>query len=217
MRAYIIGVGPGDPELITVKGLKLIQNCDVLVGWRSVVERFKGFFKEGSKVVELTYRNEVEKLNEAFSSGKDVCVLDHGDPSVSDYQFVEKVKAVANSHGYTVEVVPGVSSVNALMARLGLDLAKVVYLTMHVRASEEELFNELRRLLECKGERSIVLFPPPDGRGVERVAKFLLRELGDAEVWVAERLTYSDEKLVRFKLSELEGYRNSDLVAMVIP
>ena len=217
MRAYIIGVGPGDPELLTVKGLRLIQSCEVIVGWRSVLERFAGFFEENARVIELTYKDEVRKLEEAFSSGKEVCVLNHGDPSVSDFQFVEKVKGIAESKGYSVEVIPGVSSVNALMARLGLDLSNVIYMTMHVRANEGELLKELDRLMECKGGRSLLLFPPPDQQGVERVAKHLLDTFGDMQVWVAERLTYPDEKVVKVRLSELNGYRNSDLVAMVIP
>ena len=215
MKAYIIGVGPGDPGLLTVRGLERIKECDVVTGWKSVLERFSSLL-EGKKVVELNYREELARLREAFSSGGKVCVLDHGDPSVSDFQFVEKVKKVASELGYEVEVIPGVSSVNAVMGRLGLDLANVIYYTMHVRGDEGELFKGLEEILKCRGYRKLILFPPPDSKGVSRVAKFLLERLGDVEAVVLERVTFPDEKVIRTKLSDLLDYENPDLVVMVV-
>ncbi|WP_081097503.1 SAM-dependent methyltransferase [Sulfolobus acidocaldarius] len=37
---YIVGVGAGDPELITLKALKIIEKCKIVAGWQSVVSRF---------------------------------------------------------------------------------------------------------------------------------------------------------------------------------
>ncbi|EHP69265.1 MAG: precorrin-6y C5,15-methyltransferase (decarboxylating) subunit CbiE [Metallosphaera yellowstonensis] len=213
-KVYVVGVGPGDPEMLTIKGARIISTAEVVVGWSSVVERFRDIVGREAKIRILTYRNQLQELDRALHEGSKIAVLDHGDPSVSDFQFLERIREVSTSHGCEVEVVPGVSSINYVLARANLDLSSAIFVTMHVRADESELFKELVHVLRC-GRRLVVL-PPPDERGVSRVASVLLEHVGDREVIIMERLSYPDEKVVRGKLSSFLNYVNTDLVAMVI-
>jgi len=66
---YIVNVGPGDPQLITVKGLETIKKCQVVAGWGSVIDRFS-FLLEGKKVIRMSYKEESKQLEEIFNYAK---------------------------------------------------------------------------------------------------------------------------------------------------
>lgn len=51
----IIGVGPGDPDLISVKGKRAIEECQVIVGWGSVIDRFNDIIGR-KEVIKLSYK-----------------------------------------------------------------------------------------------------------------------------------------------------------------
>ncbi len=195
----LIGVGPGDPELITVKGRMSIETCQVIVGWASVIERFSDL-TQGKEIITLTYRKEHEGLSIASrreEEGKEVCILDHGDPGVSDWQFVEKVK----SYFKKVEVIPGVSVVNAALDQLGEDLGKNCFVTLHVRGDIKPFMDDI---LSClKMGRGVLVNPEPYDDGPQRVAKFLKDKGIEGKVIVMERLTYSDSSMHEFSVSEL--------------
>ncbi|MGC9131342.1 MAG: SAM-dependent methyltransferase [Pyrobaculum sp.] len=90
---YVVGVGPGDPEYITLKALRTLERCAVVAGWRSVVERLP---LDGKEVVYLTYQNqeaELRRLAEA-SLGRDVCIAVHGDPAVSDWELMRRIRSL---------------------------------------------------------------------------------------------------------------------------
>ncbi|GAB6943307.1 cobalt-precorrin-7 (C(5))-methyltransferase [Vulcanisaeta sp. JCM 14467] len=218
MVIYVVGVGPGDPEYLTLRGYRVIRECGVVAGWRSVVERFMPLLV-GKRVVVLSYGDEEEKLAELAEVGRsvDVAVLVHGDPSVSDWQFIEKIRRVARDRGVGVEVVPGVSSLNVLLARLGLDMAFVGFVTLHVRGDLSRMLSDLLAILRMG--RVAVVIPEPRGDGPQRVARFLRENGLECSVVVFERLTYGDERVRYYEdLDSLisEDREFGDLVIMAV-
>ncbi|GGT97138.1 cobalt-precorrin-7 (C(5))-methyltransferase [Sulfodiicoccus acidiphilus] len=216
-RIYIVGVGPGDPSYLTLKGLEIIEGAKVVSGWESVLSRFTKYF-HSKEIVPLRYENEVEEIKRLTGLSKhfDVAILDHGDPSVSDFQFIRKIRAAANEVGTEVQVVSGVSSLLTSLALVQEDMANVVFVTLHVRGDESELLSQLDSAW-CLG-RSLMVIPPPRRDGVRSVARRLV-ELGHkGDVYVLEKVTYPDQRIVKTTAEALiqTGESFSDLVIMFV-
>lgn len=218
MVIYIVGVGPGDPEYLTLKGYKVIKESNIVAGWKSVIERFSPIL-QNKKIVILNYKDERQQLLELVEIAKNesVAILDHGDPSVSDWQFIEKIRNMAADKGVKVKIISGVSSLNVLLAKLGLDMAFIGFLTLHVRGDISKMLNEILEILRIG--RVAVVIPEPYKDGPQRIAKFLYENNLNCRIIVFEKLSYEDEKSREYdNLVSLinDNYEFSDLVIMVI-
>jgi len=138
---YGIGVGPGDPELITVKALKALQNAPVICVPQASNRResyalsiVKEYVKPEQEILRApfptddadgaaqTWRNASELVVEKLREGQDVAFLTEGDPMLfSTFSYVlEGVQEICPEA--RVEIIPGVSSVMAAAASSGTPL-----------------------------------------------------------------------------------------------
>lgn len=125
-KLYGIGVGPGDKELITLKAVKIIESCDVVVAPSSMangksiaLEIAEGYIKEGTEIIIRHFpmggEDQEEKIYEAFKAieeklqeDKKVAFLTIGDPFVySTYIYLLKH---IEEKGYETETIPGITS-----------------------------------------------------------------------------------------------------------
>ncbi|MBN2321465.1 MAG: tetrapyrrole methylase [Acidobacteria bacterium] len=136
---YLVGLGPGDPDLATVRALKLIQSADLIYAFGGdILERFADYLKDkevrelpqevflrynvrrsgpgdsGPKKERQTFLNSVRR---DVKSGKQVVFIDNGDPLISG-PWVWMLKEFED---IGIEVVPGISSFNAGLAAIGRD------------------------------------------------------------------------------------------------
>lgn len=145
---YCIGVGPGDPELITVKALKRIQACPVLAApqGRAGVGTAKDILLQavaamadvdlqGKDILNIDFpmtRDEAalakahadgaSALEEKLAAGLDVALITLGCPTI--YASSLYVQRIVEKHGYKTEIIPGVPSFCAAAARLGRPLCE---------------------------------------------------------------------------------------------
>ena len=122
-KIWFVGAGPGDPGLITVKGMTLLQDADVLIYAGSLVNpelvsKSKAAIKLDSWGMELN--DIVGTMSIHAQAGKKVVRLHSGDPSLYG-AIIEQIDEL-NKQGIEVEVVPGVSSLFAASAALGTQL-----------------------------------------------------------------------------------------------
>lgn len=142
-RLYGIGVGPGDPELLTIKALRLIRSCDVIaVPGESAKESIaykivKGAYEEIDQKellalpMPMTKDHDMLKKNHDHAAsiiqnlldqGKDVAFLTLGDPTVySTYLYVHQR---VQKTGYETEIINGIPSFCAVAARLNMGLVE---------------------------------------------------------------------------------------------
>ncbi len=188
-----IGVGPGDPELLTLRARRLLEEAEWVAGFATVLRVVEGI--GGGRRVPLTYRDQDEKLAEVSArhrEGRRCAVCFMGDPSFSGRQLLERVERAC---GEAVEVVPGVSSVQVAAARAGLGFEEVVFVTFHKRGEIEGDREFLARAL-LLGRGALVLPRPPDympgdiardlvGRGVDPERKAAVYESlsGNERTW----------------------------------
>src|SRR5262245_55138191 len=126
---YIVGAGPGDPELITVKGLRALSNSDVVLHDRLIPLDLLKEVRAGAVVIDVGKRagfeHEQQNAIHAFMvdfarQGKTVCRLKGGDPFVFG-RGGEEVQALSEA-GIPFEVIPGVSSAFAAPGAAGIPL-----------------------------------------------------------------------------------------------
>ena len=119
---YFVGAGPGDPELITVKGARLLQEADYVLYTGSLVP--KELFSDLSGTVEdskgLDIQQIVGKLVSHVKQNKKVVRVHTGDPAV--YGAVQEQRARLLAEGIDSEVVPGVTSALAAAAAVNAEL-----------------------------------------------------------------------------------------------
>ncbi|RAW00065.1 uroporphyrinogen-III C-methyltransferase [Pseudochryseolinea flava] len=128
---YIVGAGPGDPELMTLKGMKAITRADVILYDALVDERLLQESKPGCRLVYVGKRKgkkefpqeEINRLLVFYASRFEKVVrLKGGDPYVfgrghEELEYVQR-------HGIHVEVIPGISSSLAAAGAAGIPLTK---------------------------------------------------------------------------------------------
>jgi uroporphyrin-III C-methyltransferase len=128
-KLYIVGAGPGDPELLTVKAARVIGECDVVLYDRLVSREVLSHARHDAQLIyvgkhpgdqEHTQPRIFELIRQHALDGKTVARLKGGDPFVFGRGAEEWAAAAA--HGIEVEVIPGVSSAVATPALAGIPL-----------------------------------------------------------------------------------------------
>lgn len=142
-KLYGIGVGPGDPELLTLKAVRLIQECDVVAvpgkrkeettAYQIVVQVVPKISEKECLEVDMPMTKDKEKLKQshqaafaklryALEQGKQVAFLTLGDPCIySTYIYMHKMAVQA---GFDTEIVSGIPSFCAVSARLNQGLVE---------------------------------------------------------------------------------------------
>lgn len=137
---YAVGIGPGDPELVTVKAIKTMENSDVIVVPKSgakenialtitkdyikgkeVMESHMPMTKDRAKLDEY-HKIAAEEIAEILDQGRSVAFLTLGDPCI--YSTVMYVHRKIKEMGYDTKVIPGVTSFCAAAASLGEPLCE---------------------------------------------------------------------------------------------
>lgn len=123
-KVYIVGAGPGDPDLITVKGLSILQNADVILYTDSLVsEELMARARPEAAVLKssgMNLQQIVDLMVTHVRQGKSVARVHTGDPAV--YGAIFEQMALLKKENIEVEIIPGVSSVFAAAAVLGAEL-----------------------------------------------------------------------------------------------
>ena len=124
MTVYFIGAGPGDPELITVKGQRLLRQCPVILYAGSLVPealiRNANPEADIANTAEMHLDQIIERIRLAHAQGLDVARVHSGDPSI--YGAIGEQIRRLELLGIPYEVVPGVTSAMASAAALGREL-----------------------------------------------------------------------------------------------
>lgn len=215
---YGLGVGPGDPELITVKAFRVIQESPVI----AYPKKRKGSKSYAHRIVEVYIRPEekemlglvfpmtkdqaildrewngtVEKVWQKLNEGKDVAFVTEGDPLLYS-TFIHMMKLMQELHPEVeIKTVPGISSFNGSASRLGIALADGDDHVAIVPARDD--YEAMKKAIE---DHDAVVFIK-----VAKVIDLMISVLKDLDLLekasVVTKVT-SDEEVI-WKVSELEG------------
>jgi precorrin-4/cobalt-precorrin-4 C11-methyltransferase len=119
---HFVGAGPGDPELITVKGQRLLKEADLVIYTGSLVPEklVSGLKAEVHNSASLNLDEVFELILKAWHKGGKIVRLHTGDPAI--YGAINEQMALLNEHSIPFRVIPGVSSGLATAAALQTEL-----------------------------------------------------------------------------------------------
>jgi cobalt-precorrin-7 (C5)-methyltransferase len=212
VKLNIVGVGPGSAEYVTPLAHRLVSEAQVIIGAKRSLDLFGGDISGKSHVLTAKNLNDLLKYAvEAAKEGKHVVVLSTGDPGFSGL-----LKSVLNTKLVTsddLNVIPGVSAVQACAAKLGLCWDELCLFTFHQGNVSDVRKTELTACL--KAGRSVLLFPDAKNFLPKDIATYLINSGFDPNmsVFICENLTLDNERIVK---SSLMGVSTIDFAALCV-
>ncbi|HIF44565.1 MAG TPA: precorrin-4 C(11)-methyltransferase [Dehalococcoidia bacterium] len=207
-KVYIVGGGPGDPELLTLKAKRIIESADVVIFADSLVPpQIVEFAKDGAQVIgssELNLDQIMELELNAVKEGKVVARIQSGDPSI--YGAILEQMRILDDAGVEFEIIPGVSAAFAAAAVLKSEFTvpeksqTVIMTRMEGRVAMPE--GEQLKDLAAHGCTMVIFL------SITRMTK-VVRELTssgyteDTPVAVVYRVGWSDELIIRGTLKDI--------------
>jgi precorrin-4/cobalt-precorrin-4 C11-methyltransferase len=223
MTVYFIGAGPGDPELITVKGQRLLRSCPVILYAGSLVPAALLEGHNAELVVntaELHLEAIVELLCEAHAKGQDVARVHSGDPSL--YGAIGEQIRQLRALNIPFQIIPGVTATAACAALLESELtlpgiSQTLILTRYATKSEMPTGEQLGDLARHGATMAIHLAV----NHLPRIVTELLPHYGsDCPIAVVHRASWPDQDWVSGTLADIEvkvqakGFRRTALIVV---
>ncbi|RMR48613.1 Precorrin-4 C11-methyltransferase [Pseudomonas amygdali pv. mori] len=221
MTVYFIGAGPGDPELITVKGQRLIRTCPVIIYAGSLVPLA---VLEGHQAVQVTNSAElhleqiIELIKAAHAKGQDVARVHSGDPSL--YGAIGEQIRHLRELNIPFEIIPGVTATAACAALLGVeltlpDVSQSVILTRYADKTSMPSGEELASLASHRATMAIHL----GVNNLQRIVDELVPHYGaDCPIAVVHRASWPDQDWAVGTLADIhdkvqaKGFRRTALI-----
>lgn len=208
-KVFFIGAGPGDPELLTLKGHRLIASADLVLYADSLVSpevcRFARAEAEVVGTADQTLEAIVGRMVEACRAGRTVARVHSGDPSL--YGALHEQLAALERAGIDYEIVPGVSSAFAAAAELRCELTvpevaqTVIFTRLPSRTKGGGPGERLRDLAAHGATMAIFL----SVTAVDRVVAELRAGgyAADTPAAVVYRATWPDQLVLRATLADI--------------
>jgi precorrin-4 C11-methyltransferase len=203
-----VGAGPGDPELLTLRGKRIIEQADLVIFADSLVHPgVAAFAGPGAEVIgsaSLTLEAVSERMIQAAQAGKLVARVQSGDPSI--YGAMHEQMVQLDAVGIEYAVVPGVSAVFAAAAALNAeltvpDVAQTVVLTRLPSRTTIPEQEQLRAMAAHGGTIALFLSITV----IERVVSELVAGgyAPETPAAVLHRVSWEDETIIRGTLADI--------------
>jgi precorrin-4/cobalt-precorrin-4 C11-methyltransferase len=207
-QVYFIGVGPGDPELLTIKGQRFIQQADVLLYADSLIPpAILELAKPGAEILPssgLTLEEMLAVMIDRASQGQAIVRLHSGDLTL--YSAVNEQLRGLRAAGITSELVPGISVFQAAAAYLQVELTvpevvqTIILTRIQGRASAMPPGESLASL--AAHQSSLCLYLAAQHIAAAQ-AQLLLHYPPDTPVAICYRVSWPDQQILLVPLSEL--------------
>ncbi|MBU1568397.1 MAG: precorrin-4 C(11)-methyltransferase [Proteobacteria bacterium] len=205
-HVHFVGAGPGDPELITVKGQRLLREADLVIFTGSLVPRtlLDGLMAEIHDSAGMNLDEVFALILKAWKNGKRIVRLHTGDPSI--YGAINEQIALLRGHAIPFTVVPGVSSGTASAAALKteLTLPEVSQTVIFTRRGGRTPVPEGESLSSLATHQATMMIFLSVGMIDDVVAE--LRTGGypaDTPVAIVEKVSWPDERQLRGTLATI--------------
>lgn len=222
-KVYFIGAGPGDPDLITIKGKRIIEQADIIIYAGSLVnESILACRKKGALVynsAQMTLEDIIGIMKKGAAGDLTIARVHTGDPSL--YGAVREQADLLDELSIAYEIIPGVSSFTAAAAALNREFTlpgvsqTVICTRLEGRTPVPER-ESLDLLASHRASMSIFL----SAHMIEEVVeKLLVHYPAKTPVAVVHKATWNDQKIVTGTLEDIARKaidENIDKTALVL-
>lgn len=203
----IVGAGPGDADLVSVKGKELLEEADLILYAGSLIpEELTACSKPGALVrnsAGMTLEEQIELMEEHYAMGHLIVRLQSGDPSI--YGAIQEQMTIFDEKGMDYYIVPGISSFQAAAAYLKSEftIPEIVQSIILTRGEGNTPLPEKEKLNEmAKHQATMCIFL--SATISKRVQAQLLEHYPeDTPVAILYRVTWKDEEVYTGQLKDL--------------
>lgn len=203
----IVGAGPGDPELISVRGKRMLEKADLVLYAGSLVPRELTYYAKEGAVVRSSAGMDLEEqfalMKEFYDKGLFIVRLHTGDPCI--YGAIQEQMAFFDRYGMSYHITPGISSFQAAAAALRSQFTipekvQSIILTRGEGRTPMPEKEKLHKLAQSQSTMCIYL----SAAIVEQVQEeLLLAYPPETPVAACYKLTWKEEKIYRGQLKDL--------------
>ncbi|RFM32953.1 precorrin-4 C(11)-methyltransferase [Chitinophaga silvisoli] len=206
-EVVIVGAGPGDAELISIKGKQLLETADLILYAGSLVpEELTHYAKAGAVVrnsASMTLEDQIALMEAHYAKGHLIVRLQSGDPSI--YGAIQEQMTIFDEKGMDYSIVPGISSFQAAAAYLKSEftIPEVVQSIILTRGAGKTPLPEHEKLNEmAKHKATMCIFLSATiAKSVQ--AQLLEHYAPETPVAVLYRVTWKDEAVFTGQLQDL--------------
>ena len=221
---HIVGAGPGDPELITVKGSRYLAEADVVIYAGSLVNpALLDYCKEGVEIhnsAHMTLDEVVEVIAQAEADGKMTVRLHTGDPAI--YGAIQEQMDAWEKRGFDYDVVPGVSSFLGAAAALRQEytLPGISQTVIITRNEGRTLVPEREKLRSLASHQATMCIFLSITMLSDVVAELIAGGYApDTPIAIVQRASWPEQKIVRATLETIVAEiadKGIDRTAMIV-
>lgn len=206
-KVVFIGAGPGDPELLTIKGQKAIKNADIIIYAGSLVNKeILNYAKENAEIynsASMDLNQILELMNKGTAKGKMIARVHTGDPSI--YGAIGEQIEFLRKKEIKFEIIPGVSSLFGAAAALESELtlpevSQTVIITRPEGRTPKPQKEAISALAEHNATMCIFL-------GIQMIDKVVADLLShykpETPVAVVKKASWNDQKIIRDSLENI--------------
>lgn len=214
-KLYVVGIGPGSEDLLTLRAVEVIKRSDYVIGHKTYVGRIRHLVR--GEVIESGMGREVERVRLAVELAENsiVSLISGGDPSV--YGMLPLVVEYVAESGRNVEIeaIPGVTALSAASPLLGSPISgdHAVISLSDLLIPWEVIEKRLRYSL--RADFVIAIYNPSSRKregNLVRALQIVVEEKGDLPVGVVRNASREGEEVLILKASEIVS--NPGLVDM---
>lgn len=171
-KIYVVGIGPGAYEMMTIQAVQVLQSCDVIVGYQVYVDLVKEHFN-GKEFLTTPMTREVERCELAFAqaaAGKTVAMISSGDAGI--YGMAGLMFEIGVQYpDIAVEVIPGITAASSGAACLGAPLIHdfAVISLSDLMTPWEKIMLRIQKAAEA--DFNIVLYNPSSRKRADYLEK----------------------------------------------
>ncbi|HHV26574.1 precorrin-4 C(11)-methyltransferase [Anaerosalibacter bizertensis] len=196
-----VGAGPGDVDLITIKGRKLLEEADIVIYAGSLVSKeHLNFCKEECQFynsASMTLEEVIDVMEDGLDKGLKVVRLHTGDPTI--YGAIREQMDILDEKKISYEVIPGVSSFTAACSAIKKEftlpeVSQTVILTRIEGRTSVPENEDLEKLASYGASMAIFLSVQQIDNVVDKLKRGYGRE--DVPIAVVYKATWEDEKIV---------------------
>ncbi len=207
-KFYVIGIGPGERDQMTIKAFKTLQNVDIIAGYKKYIELIRPFFPD-KEYLQTGMTGEVERCRMALDKaleGKTVAMVSSGDPGI--YGMSGLVLELARDMDIDVETIPGITAAASGGSLLGAPLMHdFAVISLSDRLTEWNVIKD-RVKYASFGDFIIVLYNPRSkGRPtlLEEARKIMLKsKRGETPVGIVKNIGREGEEVILSTLEEMD-------------
>ncbi len=218
-KIYVVGIGPGNREHMSVRAIEAIQKADVIIGYRTYIDLIRDLVA-GKEVIDSGMKKEVERCNltlDKAMEGHQVAIISSGDAGVYGMAGIMLEVKYERMSDIEIEVVPGITAASAASAALGAPMMHdFTVISLSDLLTDWEL---IRKRLECAavGDFIIALYNPKSMGRVHQIEEareiFLKHKAKTTPVGIVKNAKRKDEEII---LTDLENMLNHEIDMLTV-